>query len=192
MHRTIDVKHPMNVAACPAFAPVDGQRLRQSDRDRVWAHLMTLSPSDRQSRFGYAISDDALARWVDSWDWEAQWLWHPHGPSDPVVALLQLAPVGDGRWEMGLSVSPIARGQGWGRVLRDQGLQWARRQRNAGQFGEVILHGSSYNRALVRLCQGSLLTMEQGEITARFQWASDHAASTSSSNCLTGQRLEVA
>lgn len=165
MHRNTLRAAPMNTLSLPSFAHREGERLQPADRDRVWAHLMGLSAIDRQSRFGYAISDEGMARWLNTWDWETGMMWHPHGPNDPIVALVQLAPLQEEKWEMAFSVSPCARGLGWAHRLRDHGLALAQSLTPGGQ---VVLQGSAWNRALVRVCQGAHVQIQQGDLLAVF------------------------
>lgn len=158
---------PLRQQLRAAHEPAQGQRLGLADRDRVLAHLVSLSEDDRRSRFGHGLSLAGLTRWVDRLDWQGQWLWHPHGANEPVLALLHLAPAGESHtWEMGISVSPQARGQGLGRALLNQALTVAGQHSPGGQ---LRLHGAATNPRLAQLCQIAQTQILEGEIHAVFQ-----------------------
>jgi GNAT superfamily N-acetyltransferase len=165
--QVIDHELPLRQLARQAPAPLTGQRLTEADEGRVLAHLQALSAEDRRSRFGHGVNDAALQRWVAGLDWQGQWLWHPHTASDPVQALMHLAPAGPPlTWEVGLSVDPALRGQGWGRLLMTHALDQARAFTPGGR---LQLHGSALNPALAKLVQAGDSRLIDGELHVRFQ-----------------------
>lgn len=141
---------------------VSGEDLDELDEARILAHFQCLSAADRRARFGQWMKDTSLQLWLSRMDWASQRLWHPHDAGDPIVALAQLVPdTQQNTCEVGLSVIPSARGQGWGRILLDHAIANAR---HLTPGGTLWLQGSANNQALRRLCAGMPTQTHEGEI----------------------------
>lgn len=157
----IDVELPMRQQLRAAPAPPTGQRLFSADAPRVLGHLCSLSFDDRHWRFGLGMTDEGLRQWVSHLDWQGQWLWHPHTADHAILALVHLAATGKPElWEIGLSVIPGARGQGWGRVLLNQALAQAQ---TLTPNGTAFLQGAANNAALAALCRHQPSLVRDGE-----------------------------
>ena len=74
-------------------------------------HLMALDKDDRYTRFGSALSDDAVLAWVRDMDWNRTQWWGAWSAADAgLLGALQLAPtLHPGLCELALSVHPKAR-----------------------------------------------------------------------------------
>ncbi|QTD44483.1 GNAT family N-acetyltransferase [Ottowia testudinis] len=90
------------------------QPLRAEHRQALGLHLLSLNADDRAARFGLALKDEAVLRWLAGVDWAAQRAWGAWLPGDGgLVAALQLAPTGQaGAWELAVSVHALARRRG--------------------------------------------------------------------------------
>lgn len=88
-------------------------------RAALGLHLLALSADDRYARFGMALNDDAVLRWVAGIDWQTQRWWGAWLPGDMgVIAALQFTPTTtSGTWELAMTVSMAARRQGLARLL---------------------------------------------------------------------------
>lgn len=95
-------------------ARLDIQPLRADHRQALGLHLLSLNADDRAARFGLALKDEAVLRWLAGVDWAAQRGWGAWLPGDgALVAALQLAPTAQaGAWELAVSVHPLARRRG--------------------------------------------------------------------------------
>jgi GNAT superfamily N-acetyltransferase len=148
------------------------RRLREPDRPALRAALLGLDAADRQRRFGQAMSDPAIDRYLDGIDWHRQRLYAIPDSSGAIVACSHLAPVGarapDARAahtattvrrvgtaemeaghdvELGLLVASHLRGLGLGRRLLKHAV-WT--CRNAG-VRELLIRTAADNTPMLRL-----------------------------------------
>ncbi|WP_459949311.1 GNAT family N-acetyltransferase [Denitratisoma sp. agr-D3] len=96
------------------------RQLTEADRAAAARHLHSLDRDDRYDRFGSALNDAGIRRYVDSMDFVRHGLFgvlHRPPGSDPLLAgLLHLVPWAQ-RAELGASVLPPYRGQGLASAL---------------------------------------------------------------------------
>lgn len=99
------------------------------DQERLVNHLISMSEDDKYLRFGYKISDEQIAKYVErSFDFDheiSQWF-GIFSDTDELIASLHVIMVTSKKAEMGCTVDKSQRKQGIGQVLFDRGLVWAR------------------------------------------------------------------
>lgn len=158
---------PGRLALRACLEPVvrGGTRLGPTHAAAVLDHLMALSTEDRRARFGHAVGDEALARWVAALDWGGHWLWAVIDNTQ-VLGLAHLTPpVTDLAWELALSVVPAQRGSGMGRHLLTTAKKVAQ---SLAPNGTLMMRGSAQNPALQRLAREGRMLMNDGEISVVF------------------------
>ena len=123
-------------------------------RNRILAHLLALSETDRYLRFGYAAGDEQIARYVDGLDFSRDEVFGVHNRKLDLIALAHLAyprpdsPV-PGAAEFGGSVVAQARGRGYGARLFEHAMLHAR---NRG-LDTLFIHALSENTAMLRIAR---------------------------------------
>ncbi|WP_084690506.1 GNAT family N-acetyltransferase [Comamonas granuli] len=151
---------PASVPAAPAAAGawhpmVPIRALAPSSRERIAAHLLALESGDRYLRFGYAASDEQVRRYVEQLDFARDDIYGIYNRRLDLVAMAHLAyaplPGHPHSAEFGVSVSPAARGRGYGARLFDRAIMHAR---NAG-VGMVYIHALSENTAMLRIARNA-------------------------------------
>lgn len=144
-------------ASAPAerYAPwIPIRSLSPRHRDRILTHLLALSETDRYRRFGYAASDEQIARYVDGLDFDRDEVFGVHNRKLDLIALAHLAyPRADsplpGAAEFGGSVAAHARGRGYGARLFEHAVLHAR---NRG-LDTLFIHALSENTAMLRIAR---------------------------------------
>jgi GNAT superfamily N-acetyltransferase len=137
-------------------------------RPRVLAHLLALDATDRYLRFGHAISDDQIGRYVDLLDFERDEIFGVFNRRLEVVALAHLAyapaSAGPRAAEFGISVLPRLRGRGFGGRLFDPAMLHARNRR----VDTLIVHALSENTPMLRIARaaGALVVRDGGDAEA--------------------------
>lgn len=142
----------------PNFSWVPIRALAQRQRPRMLAHLLGLADPDRYLRFGYAASDEQVARYVDSIDFERDEVFGIHNRRLELIGLAHLAAVPGGREaEFGVSVSLSARGRGYGARLFDHATLHAR---NRG-LDTLVIHALSENTAMLHIATAAGAKVER-------------------------------
>lgn len=99
------------------------------DRELLVKHLTSMPKEDKYLRFGYAISDEQIAKYVErSFDFDheiSQWF-GIFSDEDELIATIHVIMVTSKKAEMGCSVDQNHRKKGIGQILFDRGLIWAR------------------------------------------------------------------
>lgn len=124
------------------------RQLIDSDRWRLRPHFKMLDPQDRHMRFGAALNDSAVDRYVDHIDFDTDAVLGVADAGDRLVAVAHVAPVGEGA-ELGLSVHEAARGKGLGGALFEQSVNWARNR----YLQRIFMHCLRENRAILHLAR---------------------------------------
>lgn len=176
-------RHDRPSAAEPqAFRWVPIRALSETHRPRLLAHLLALHEHDRYLRFGFAASDDQIARYVDGLDFARDEVFGIFNRKLVLLAIAHVAflPIGGAAAavpavEFGVSVLPHARGRGYGQRLFDRAVLHAR---NRGA-GEMIIHALSENSAMLHIVRkaGAVVVRDGGEAEARLQLPPDDFAS---------------
>lgn len=179
-------------AAAARFAPwIPIRSLSTRHRERILAHLLSLSDADRYLRFGYSAGDEQIARYVAGLDFDRDEVFGVYNRRLDLIALAHLAyPPADslvpGAAEFGGSVMAHARGRGYGARLFEHAMLHAR---NRG-LDTLFIHALSENTAMLRIARKAGARVERaGSETDAFlklphdtlaskveQWVGDGAA----------------
>ncbi|MBN8489319.1 MAG: GNAT family N-acetyltransferase [Burkholderiales bacterium] len=167
-------------ALATAFRWVPIRSLSERQRPRVLAHLLGLEAHDRYLRFGYAANDAQIGRYVDLLDFRRDEVFGIFNRRLELIAMAHLAYLPDvpgeqPMAEFGVSVSPQARGRGYGARLFDHAVLHARNR----HIDTLIIHALSENTAMLRIARnaGATLEREGGESEARLKLPSETVGS---------------
>lgn len=168
--------------ARPRSTWVPIRSLGSSNRGRMTAHLLALGAHDRYLRFGYPASDDQIARYVETIDFQRDEVFAIFNRRLRLIALAHLShpgivAIGEGTAtsEFGVSVLDSARGRGLGQRLFDHAVLHAR---NRG-INTLLIHALSENTAMLKIAQkaGAVLERDKGESEALLTLSPDTLAS---------------
>ncbi|MCO5130601.1 MAG: GNAT family N-acetyltransferase [Xanthobacteraceae bacterium] len=104
------------------------REMPEDERPRLLAHLLALGPEDRRLRFGHLLSDDGIAKYVESIDLSHDVVFVVTGPDLAIIGAAHLVRR-ESDAELGVSVLPEHRGHGIGAALLERA---AARVRNWG------------------------------------------------------------
>jgi RimJ/RimL family protein N-acetyltransferase len=144
------------------FRWVPIRSLAARHRPRILAHLLALNERDRYLRFGYAASDEQVARYVEKLDFEHDEVFGIFNRRLEILAMAHLAyldPKSTPRpaAEFGVSVGKAARGRGYGDRLFDHAALHAR---NRG-IDCLLVHALSENTAMLRIARNAGARVER-------------------------------
>lgn len=135
--------------------------LGPSHAPRICAHLLALSEEDRYLRFGAAASDAQIERYVAGLDFDRDEVFGIYNRRLDLLAVAHLAfsvdPQCHSQAEFGVSVSPRARGRGFGARLFDRAIVHAR---NEG-VSVLHVHALSENTAMLKIARGAGARVER-------------------------------
>ena len=139
------------------------RQLTDSDRRRLRPHFKALDATDRRLRFGAALDDAAIERYVDLIDFDTEAVLGVAHTQASLNAVAHVAPVGCGAL-LGLSVHQGARGAGLGGRLFAQAVAWARNR----YLQRVFMHCLRENQAILHLARrnGIDISMDGGDSSA--------------------------
>ncbi len=154
-HAVLDAAIPDQAPARPAppsWIPI--RSLAPRHRGRILKHLLELPERDRYLRFGYAASDEQVARYVNGLDFARDELFGVFNRRLQLIALAHLAydvegTTGPRAVEFGGSVASHLRGRGYGARLFEHAMLHAR---NRG-FDTLFIHALSENTAMLRIAR---------------------------------------
>lgn len=166
-------------AATPTWVPI--RSLSARHRERILAHLLGLPPHDRYLRFGYAASDEQVARYVETLNFERDAVLGIFNRRLRLLAMAHLAYLApepgpsDARAELGVSVAANARGRGYGNRLFDLAVLHAR---NRG-VRTLVIHALSENAPMLKIARnaGAQVVREGSEAQAVLKLPADSVAS---------------
>lgn len=133
-------------------------------RERITAHLISLTESDRYLRFGYAATDAQLSKYVDMLDFEQDEVFGIFNRKLELIAMAHLAHSMSNQVEghppmseFGVSVLPQYRGRGFGARLFEHAMLHAR---NRG-MQTLFIHALSENVAMLKIARNAGATVER-------------------------------
>ena len=162
-----------------AFRWIPIRKLAPRHRPRILRHLLALAERDRYLRFGYAVSDAQIERYVEHLDFERDEVFGVFNRRLALVAIAHLAyfdPASSPPCaEFGVSVAKAARGRGCGERLFDHAALHAR---NRG-IDTLLVHALSENTAMLRIARnaGARIVRTGAESEAWVKLAPDNLAS---------------
>jgi len=148
---------PGESPSAPFFSWVPIRTLGPRHRERMLEHLKQLDERDRYLRFGFIASDEQLASYIESIDFERDEVFGIFNRGLRLIALAHLAYPRQGEAaaptpseaEFGVSVLARSRGRGFGARLFDHAVLHAR---NRG-VDTLFVHALSENEAMLRLAR---------------------------------------
>ena len=130
-------------------------------RERIAVHLLALEEHDRFLRFGYAATDEQIARYVDGLDFDRDDIFGIYNRKLELIAMAHLAFSRDPEHlecaEFGVSVLKKARGRGYGAQLFERAVIHAR---NEG-VELLFIHALSENTAMLKIARNAGATLER-------------------------------
>lgn len=175
-------RHAPTSGASPErlFNWVPIRSLAKRHRRRVLGHLLALNETDRYLRFGYAASDEQIRAYVERIDFQRDEVFGVFNRRLALIAMVHLAYLHTGgqpstRAEFGVSVSPHARGRGYGARLFEHAVLHAR---NRG-VDTLIVQALSENAAMLRIARnaGAVVARQGSESEAVLKLPPDDIAS---------------
>lgn len=163
-----------------AFRWVPIRSLAERHRGRVQRHLLGLEAQDRYLRFGYAANDAQIGRYVDLLDFRRDEVFGIFNRKLELIAMAHLAYMPETATErhmaeFGVSVSPKARGRGYGARLFDHAVLHARNR----HIDTMIIHALSENAAMLKIARkaGATVVRDGSESEARLKLPSESVSS---------------
>ena len=124
-------------------------------------HMLSLSAHDRYLRFGFAATNEQVARYVDALNFERDEIYGIFNRQLDIVAMAHLAIVRDkGRASMaefGVSVQAYARGRGYGGRLFERAVMHARNEK----IELMYIHALSENAPMIRIAKSAGARVER-------------------------------
>ena len=152
------------------------QKLSSVQRRELFRHLTTLSAEDSRLRFGTYMMDGALDQYVHRIDFAHDKVFGIFGRDMALIGMAHLALDRNHDYaELGLSVEPSHRGNGYGLMLLNRGKLSAVTR----GYTTLFMHCLAENQIMIHLARkaGLRLVTEQGEVDAHLQLEStSHAA----------------
>ena len=143
----------------PVIVPI--RSLGPEHRERIAAHLLSLTTDDRYLRFGYVATDEQIQRYVDRLDFIHDDIFGVYNRRLELIAMAHLAysrdPQSANCAEFGVSVLARARGRGYGRRLFERAVLHAR---NEG-VELLFIHALSENVAMLKIARAAGATLER-------------------------------
>ncbi len=142
------------------------QRLHALHRPEIGRHLLDLPAHDRRLRFGQAVRDDMIQRYVAGIDLGRDRLFGVFAPDLRLFGFAHLALEPDGRSaELGLSVVADRRGKGYGAALLERSVLHAA---NRG-CRTLFMHCLAENEIMMHLAvkAGLTVVVRYGEADAK-------------------------
>ncbi len=152
------------------------QKLSSVQRPELLRHLKTLPHEDRRLRFGTYMTDAALNYYVSRIDFTRDKVFGIFGGDLSLIGMAHVALDRKRRYaELGLSVEPAHRGNGYGLALLNRGKLCAITR----GYSTLFMHCLSENRIMIHLARkaGLRIVAEQGEVDAHLELErTSHAA----------------
>lgn len=151
-------------APAKSWSWVPVRSLGKRHRERIAAHLMELSESDRYLRFGYIATDAQVSKYVDLLDFDRDEVFGIFNRRLELIAMAHLAhptepgvSSRDNMSEFGVSVLPKARGRGFGKRLFEHAMLHAR---NRGVH-LLFIHALSENTVMLKIARNAGATVRR-------------------------------
>jgi GNAT superfamily N-acetyltransferase len=168
----------------PGWAWVPVRSLGPRHRERITEHLMALTEQDRYLRFGYVATDEQLAKYVETLDFDNDEVFGIFNRHLALIAMAQLAHPASpadasgkasSMSEFGVSVLPRARGRGFGKRLFEHAMLHAR---NRG-VRTLFIHALSENTVMLKIARhaGATIRRDGSESDAYLELPDDTLAS---------------
>ena len=124
------------------------QRLGAIAATQYLEHLLALPPGDARLRFGSAISNDTIAKYVEGIDFDTDEVFGVYGDGLKLVGAAHLAFIGEVA-ELGVSVLPERRGHGVGEALVARAAEHARNRK----VRQLFMHCLAENATMIHIAR---------------------------------------
>lgn len=135
----------------PTLVPI--REIGARYRPKILQHLLELGERDRYLRFGYAAQDHQIANYVEQLNFERDQVFGIFNRRLQLIAMAHLAHSPElseqGQAEFGVSVSPHARGRGYGALLFDRAVVHAVNL----ELRQLVIHALSENVAMLHIAR---------------------------------------
>lgn len=131
------------------------ERLHDSDRDGLLRHYLALDGDDRRLRFGLQVTDEFIAGYVATVDFERDVVFGVCSGTGRWIGIGHLVP-GDKDAELGLSVLKEARGKGLGAAIFRFAVAHAARK----GVRRLFMHFLTRNKAILAIALGARMRIE--------------------------------
>jgi RimJ/RimL family protein N-acetyltransferase len=140
------------------------RKLKPHDVKLIVAHLTALQGEDRRLRFGGMVSDTYITEYVEASFIEGNSQWFGIDHIDGYLVSACHASILDGQAELGCSVNPDYRNNGYAQLMFDRAVTWLRTK----GIQEVYMHCLSENGAMKHIARKNDMTVvsEYGESDA--------------------------
>ena len=140
------------------------RKLKARDVKQIVDHLTGLQGEDRRLRFGGMVNDDYIMSYVEGSFIEGNSQWFGIDHIDGYIVAACHASIYDGQAELGCSVNPDYRNNGFAQLMFDRAVTWLRTK----GIQEVYMHCLSENGAMKHIARKNDMTVvsEQGETDA--------------------------
>jgi GNAT superfamily N-acetyltransferase len=98
------------------------RELHEPERRDVLAFFLALGEDDRYRRFGRAMADAGVRRYIETLDWDACVMLGAYDAGARLIGVLELAEVANAACEIAVVVAATQRGRGIGKALMDRAL----------------------------------------------------------------------
>ncbi len=142
------------------------RKLSILDIPKLVSHLTNLRGEDRRLRFGGIVSDDYIKEYITkSFDTDCKWFGIDH--IDGYIVAACHASVVNGEAELGCSVNPDFRNQGYAQAMFDRAVTWLRTK----GVTEVFMHCLTENGAMRHIARKNdmVVVSEKGETDAKVE-----------------------
>ena len=152
-----------------AIVPI--REIGERYRPQILQHLLSLAEHDRYLRFGYAANDRQIHNYVNKLDFQRDQVFGIFNRNLDLIAMAHLAYPADfataGFAEFGVSVSPHARGRGYGSRLFDRAAIHAVND----DVKTLYIHALSENTAMLKIARkaGAVVERSGSESEAHLQ-----------------------
>lgn len=142
-------------------ASVPIRSLGAQHRERIAAHLLSLSAEDRYLRFGYPASDAQVRRYAEQIDFDRDEVIGIFNRRLELIAMAHVAYSEHEEFkscaEFGVSVLTKARGRGYGAQLFDRAVMLARSR----DVKMMFIHALSENTAMLKIARNAGATVHR-------------------------------
>jgi GNAT superfamily N-acetyltransferase len=146
-------------------------RVGPQDRDSLRRHFLALDEEDRRLRFGVAVSDSHIDKYVAGIDFAASHVYGVRGRGQGWLGIGHLSH-GNGAAELGLSVLPVARGRGLGAAI----FRYAVAQASRLGAGRLYMQFLTRNRAILSIARSAAMEIaSHGSEADAYLLVPDHA-----------------
>jgi RimJ/RimL family protein N-acetyltransferase len=131
------------------------RKLSYLDKSLLFVHFVGLSDEDKRLRFGLTASDEYIKKYVSKSIDDPNSQWFAIEDENFLVAVCHAAIYENGDGELGCSVLPDYRNNGYAQILFDRAVTWLRSRGTTN----VFMHCLSENAAMKHIAKKNNMTV---------------------------------